>query len=98
MDFLLNMDKTEILRWIFTLLIGGAGWAFAFGRKIITQKVIEEASMIFVKREIYELEMKNVQASITALQLEQKANHQDMINRLEQVARQINEKIDLIMQ
>jgi hypothetical protein len=83
---------------VFSFFIGAAGWVFALGRRMITSKVIDEAVQIFVKREIYELEMRSIQASITALQLEQKTNHSDMINRLDKAVDQINKKIDLLVQ
>ena len=95
---ILKMDITEFLKWVVMLAIGSSGWIFGFGRRMITNKVIEEASQIFVKREIYELEMKNIQASITALQLEQKSNHQDFIVRLDKAVEQLNKKIDLLVQ
>ena len=93
-----KMDNIEIIRWILTGLVGLAGWIVAFGRKIITSKVVDEVSKTFVRREIYELEMKNVQASITALTLEQKSNHADMVNRLDKAAEQIYKKIDMLTQ
>lgn len=98
MDFFDNMDNAEILRWIITIIIGAAGWLFALGRKMITNKVIEEVGALFVKREIYELEIKNIQASIMALQLEQKANHADFIVRLDKAVDQVSKKVDLLVQ
>lgn len=93
-----KMDNIETIRWILTGLVGLAGWLVAFGRKVITTRVIDEVSKTFVRRDIYDLEMKNVQASITALTLEQKANHADMINRLEKSFEQINKKIEMLVQ
>lgn len=98
MDLIFNMDKSEVFRWIVTIIIGGAGWAFALGRKMITSKVIEEAEQRFVKREIYELEMRSIQESIKALQLEQKNNHADFIVRLDKATDQLNLKIDKLIE
>lgn len=90
MDFF-QMDQAELSRWIITLIVGGAGWAFALGRKVITSKVIEEASQIFVKRDIHDLEIRNMQNSITS-------NHADLVVRLDKAVEQINQKIDLLTQ
>lgn len=97
MDFL-HMDQAELIKLIIMIIVGGAGWAFALGRRVITSKVIEEASAIFVKRDIHDLEIKNMQTSIIDVQREQKSNHADLVARLDKAVEQINKKVEMLMQ